>query len=381
MMPRPPSRRLLQAIGRTAVVLCLLALALTASGCTRPQAQPHYTYTIPERLDDGWEVSSLAAEGIDTPTIVRLTEQIEQDEYNAVHGCLIVKNGLLVYEEYFHGFRREKLHRLYSVTKSVTSALIGIAIDRGQIGGVDETVVSFFPEYVDEGWDHAKDAITLEHLLTMTAGLKYDEHSYAYSDPRNSHTQMTEARDWMRWTLEQPLVARPGTRFAYSTGNSQLFSGIIHKATGLYANQFAEECLFAPLGIQDYFWTIGGNFPATGGSNGGLKLCARDMAKFGYVYLTGGRWKGVQVVPEEWVEESLVSRIQAWGGAQYGYQWWIHRSRVAGTEIDWFAAHGHGDQLIALFPSLDLVVVLTCGNEQSPAPVDNAVLAIAEAAS
>jgi CubicO group peptidase (beta-lactamase class C family) len=365
---------------RTAVSLLLLAAVLAFSACAVPQIASRLDPQAPPRLDDGWQVSSLSAEGIDATAVARLEERIQEGAYNHVHSCLIVKNGALVYEQYFGGFRREKTHRLYSVTKSVTSALMGIAIDRGYIASVEQPVIYYFPEYAGENWDERKNAITLQHLLSMTSGLQYDENSYPYSDPRNSHTQMSASRDWMAWALAQPLVSEPGTRFSYSTANSHLFSGIIHKSTGLYANQFAEEYLFGPLGITDYFWMIGDSYPATGGSNGGLKLRPRDMAKLGYVYLNGGRWKGEQVVPEAWVAESFQPRVRAWGTARYGYQWWIHRSRVSGEEIEWVAAAGYGGQYIALFPSLDMVVVLTCGNEQTPAQEDDVILAIASAA-
>jgi CubicO group peptidase (beta-lactamase class C family) len=364
----------------TAVSLLLLAALVACGACTVPQVACRFDYQAPPELDDGWRVSSLSAEGIDAAAIARLEERIQDGDFNDVHSCLIVKNGVLVYDKYFGGIRRETLHRLYSVTKSVTSALIGIAIDQGYIASVEQPVIAYFPEYVDENWNPRKNGITLQHLLSMTSGLQYDENSYPYSDERNSHTQMTATRDWMAWALAQPLIAEPGTRFIYSTANSHLFSGIIHRTTGLYANQFAEEYLFGPLGIVDYFWTIGDGYPATGGSFGGLKLRPRDMGKFGYVYLNGGRWQGQQIVPEAWVAESFVPRIEAWGADRYGYQWWIHRSRVSKSELEWFAARGYGGQFIALFPSLDMVVVLTCGNEQTPSREEDVILAIAAAA-
>ena len=377
---RPRCTNFLLRSGAARAVALLLAAVLATGGCALPRVQGRHLYEIPEQLDDGWDVSSLATEGMDVATIGQVVERIESGRYGRVHSLLIVKNDALVYEGHFGGFRRDTLHRLYSVTKSVTSALVGIAIDKGYINGVDEPAISFFPEYVDEAWDHRKDAITLQHLLTMSAGLQYDEQSYPYRDSRNSHTQMTAAYDWMKWTLKEPLVAEPGTRFAYSTGNTHLFSGILQKTTGMYASQFAEEHLFGPLGISDYYWYIGDGFPAAGGSFGGLKLRPRDMAKFGYVYLTGGRWKGVQVVPAEWVRESFVPRITAWWDSQYGYYWWIHSDQVSGREINWFAARGYGDQFICLFPSLDMVVVITCGNEAVASRVEEAIMTIVEAA-
>ncbi len=372
--------RIDQGKSRAMTSLLVLALILVATGCSAVQREAAYPYELPEQLEDGWEVSSLAAEGIDVRPIEQLTQRIEEGRYEYVHSCLIVKNGKLVFERYFRGQRRDMAHRLYSVTKSFASALVGIGIDQGLIGGVEEALVSYFPEYVGEGWDPRKNAITLQHLLMMASGLQYDEGSYPYSDVRNSYTQMTSTSDWMKWGLEQPLLAEPGTVFNYSSANTHLFAGIIHKTSGVHADEFAEEYLFEPLGIESYFWYAGDGHPTVSGAHGGLKLRPRDMAKFGFMYLNGGRWNGVQVVPEEWVRESFVPRIHAWGSTEYGYQWWIQRDRLGGREVEWFSARGYGEQYIALFPSLDLVVVMTAGNETSPGGVEEAILTIAQAA-
>jgi CubicO group peptidase (beta-lactamase class C family) len=364
------------------VLTAMLALGVfLASGCGVLQRQGPHSYQLPEQLDDGWGVSSLAAEGIDVRAVEQLTQRIDEGRYNYVHSCLVVRNGKLVYERYFRGQRRDISHRLYSVTKSFTSALVGIAIDKGLIGGVEETVVSYFPEYVGEGWDKRKDAITLQHLLMMASGLRFDEGSHPYGDVRNSYTQMTSTSDWMKWGLDEPLVAEPGTVFNYSSANTHLFAGIIHKTSGVHADEFAREHLFAPLGIESYFWYAGDGHPTVSGAHGGLKLRPRDMAKFGYMYLSNGRWKGVQVVPQEWVRESFVPRIHVRGSTEYGYQWWIQRERLGGMEIQWFSARGYGEQYIALFPALDLVVVITAGNEASAGGVQEVILAIARAAS
>jgi CubicO group peptidase (beta-lactamase class C family) len=377
---RITSSRLCLRIARVAAVTLLLAALLLASGCDLLRPYYRFARQKPEQLADGWEVSSLAAEAIHAAAIAQLEAQIEDGAYGYVHSCLVVKNGKLVYEKYFSGQRRDLLHRLYSVTKSFTSALVGIALEQGHIGSVQETAVSYFPEYVDRDWDERKNAITLQNLLTMASGLQYDEGSYPYGDSRNSYTQMTSAKDWMEWTLDQPLVAEPGSRFAYSSGNTHLFAGILFKTTGLHADEFAEEYLFAPLGIDQYFWYAGDAFPTVSGAHGGLKLRPRDMAKFGYMYLNGGRWKGVQVVPEEWVAESFAPRIQSWGDWQYGYQWWIRTDRISGQEVSSFAARGYGDQYITLVPSLDMVVVITGGNEGLSYPVESVVRTIVQAA-
>ena len=364
---------------RLALAVLLLTAALVAGAC-RPSAPAGLAYEKPEQLDDGWEVSSLAEEGLDGRKIAELTERVEKGRYGLVHSCLIVRHGRLVYERYFRGYRRDTLHNLYSVTKSVTSALVGIALEKGYIPNLQDPVVSYFPEYADGNWDQRKNAITLEHLLMMASGLQYNENPLPYSNARNSHTQMTGSADWMKWALEQPLLVEPGTQFNYSSANTHLFSGILYKTTGRYADELAEEYLFGPLGIANYFWYVGDGFPATSGANGGLQLRPRDMAKFGTMYLQGGRWKGQQVVPQAWVEESLKPRLAAWSGSQYGYQWWIHPYAVGGQAGTWFAARGYGDQLIGLFPALDMVVVFACGNEGRVGGLDDAVLRIVAAA-
>jgi len=365
---------------RPALTLIVLAAVLLCGGCDLATVLSPQVQAIPEQIGDGWEARPMRSVGLDPLQVAELVEEIEEGQYGKVHSCLIVKNGALVLEEYFNGYDRDLVHRMYSMTKSVTSALVGIAIGDGLIDGVDEKVIQFFPEYVDDDWDARKDQITLKHLLMMSAGLQYDEHTYPYGDHRNSHAQMSASDDWMEWVLTQPMVAEPGTEFAYSTGNSFLFSRILCEATGVPATVFAEQRLFGPLGIEDYYWAEHDGWPSTGGSSGGLYLRPRDLAKFGQMYLDGGKWKGKQIVPEDWVVESLAPRIDAWWDGQYGYQWWLFDSQVGDQIISWFAARGYGDQLIAVFPSLDLVVVFTSGNESDEVFFDEAALSVAQAA-
>lgn len=359
-------------------IVLLLAALLGATACTRSD-EPPLASERPEALDDGWAVSTLSDEGLDARQVAAVEKRTKDGDYGQVHSCLIVRHGKLVYERYFHGFRRDSLHRLYSVTKSVTSALVGIAIEQGLVGGVDDQAISYFPEYRDAAWDPRKDAITLGHLLTMSSGLQYDEWSYPYGDERNSYAQMTASPDWIRWGLEQPLVAEPGARFNYNSANTHVFAGILYHTSGQQAAQFAQQRLFAPLGISDTFWYTGDGLTAVSGANGGLMLRARDMAKFGYLYLQGGRWNGQQVVPRAWVEESVRPHITIGSGAEYGYFWWIHRMTAGRRTVQWFAGRGYGDQIIAVFPELDLVVVMTCGNESAGGGIDDAVERIARA--
>ena len=266
------------------------------------------------------------------------------DGYKNIKSLLIAKDGKLVVEEYYPpGDEREQMFKrfapqeLTSATKSVTSVLIGIAIDQHLIKSVDEKAASFFPECADIFVDADKAKIRLRDLLTMQAGLSWDEWTYPYSDARNSHIQMLRSNDPIRFVFEQPVVAPAGTKFAYSSGNSIVLGRIISKVTGKRVEKFAEQFLFNPLGITDFYW---GKYPGeilqTGG---GLFLRPRDIAKIGSLFLDHGRWRGHQIVSESWVRESTEDQV---GAAQipkaaeadgYGYQWWISSFKARRTEL------------------------------------------------
>jgi CubicO group peptidase (beta-lactamase class C family) len=213
--------------------LCLLvglgsAAAVAAAGSVG-ETETTYDYSPPEQLDDGWKVSTLEAEGIDTETIELLTGRIHNNKYKHIYSMAIVKNGALVHEAYFNGRDRDSRIKIHSITKSVTSMLIGIAIANGKIGGLDETVMTYLPDcekYVD---DPRKNAITLEHILTLKTGWKWDEKSAIYDDPTNSHYWMEESDDWLQYVIEQPIENEPGERFVYNTGAVHLCSPVSSK--------------------------------------------------------------------------------------------------------------------------------------------------------
>jgi CubicO group peptidase (beta-lactamase class C family) len=323
-----------------------------------------YWYAMPQETGDGWETGHLSDFGFDLEPIGELLARVEDGTYPNVHGVVIARNGVLLLEEYFPGytaegvyvrFERETLHRCYSVTKSVNGALIGIAIDEGLINDVEQPISSYLPEYGDIFEDPDKDLLRLHDLLTMSAGLQWDELTYPYGDPRNSHYGLRQSSDPVRYTLEQPVVAEPGALFAYNSGLSLTLGKMLENAAGQRPDRYAEGRLFASLGITDYSWDLwtGGTTLNTGG---GLSLRPRDMAKFGQLYLNGGRWGGVQIVSEAWVSESVRSHTQyLW----YGYQWW--RARFE-TDIQAYMGIGWGGQYVFVIPDLDLVVVLNGGN-------------------
>lgn len=359
-MKRTPLRALLS------VLLCLI-LVLSCS--------PAQECRIPEQTSDGWQTASLDEVGIDEKALGRLIDSIDRGEYENIHSILIVKDGRLVFEEYFSGytwnyehpehkgtltdFGIDTTHNLASVTKSVTSALVGIAMDHGFIQGVDQRVFDFFPEYADLS-DERKDRLTLEHLLTMTSGLEWNEMAIPYSNRTNDLVQLFWVLDPIEYILAKDAINEPGSKWYYCGGGTNLLGEVIREATGLRMDDFAEKYLFGPLGITNYEWDhINADMIH---ASGNLKLRPRDMAKLGYLFLNGGVWEGEPIVSREWVEESTKKHVTRSSSAGYGYQWWLLTYRVNSMSVDAFHADGWGGQRIIVFPSLDMVVVFTGGN-------------------
>jgi len=336
----------------------------------------HYQHIVPEKTNDGWETASLNSVNLDASLINELFERISDQNYKNIHSVLLVKNGKLVVEEYFSGqdskgqyqtFTRDTLHEMHSATKSVNSILIGIAIDQHLIRGVDEKISGFFPEYSDIFTNKEKDAIRLKDLLSMTAGLSWDEWTYPDTDPRNDLAMMAGKADFFRYVLERPAATTPGTKFVYNSGLSLMLGEIIYKASGLKADKFAERHLFSPLGITNYSWGKAPNGVVN--TLGGLALRPRDMAKIGCLFLNGGRWQGKQIVSEKWVAESTkqqigASQLPTWFLADgYGYQWWLGSFHARGQVVESYSARGKGGQFIIVFPTLQMVAVFTGWND------------------
>jgi CubicO group peptidase (beta-lactamase class C family) len=366
-------------------MLCLILLCFIPLVSCRPA----YTYQVPEDSGDGWQTASLDDVGLDEELLAKAVARIRNGTYQNVHGIAIVKDDRLVFEEYFSGhkwsyeadehkglyikFDANTLHNLASVTKSVTSALVGIAIDLGFIEGVEARAFDFFPEHADLR-DETKDGITLWHLLTMTSGLEWNEGEYGYKDRRNDLIQLWYVPDPVKYILAKPAIAESGKKWYYSGGNTNLLGEIIKKTTGQRMDVFANEHLFAPLGITSYEWDhINADVIH---ASGNLQLRPRDMAKFGSLYLNDGVWQGKQIVSTEWVQHS--TQIQAsLPGRQstegYGYQWWVGTYYLGSTPVPAFYAAGWGGQQIVVFSDLDMVVVFTGGNYVDPSPVNEII--------
>lgn len=318
------------------------------------------------------EVNSLQAAGMDTLPIENMIRAVNNNDYPNIHSVLIARNKKLIFERYFAGkdenfgvnlgivnHTKETLHDIRSISKSVTSACIGLAFSQGLLTNVDQNIFDFFPDYniYNTG---SKSQITIKHLLTMTTGMEWDE-SMSYTDPLNAEIQMTNATDPVEFVLSRPMIAPPGQLFNYNGGATHLLAAIIKKVSGKEINDFAKEFLFTPLGINHFVWN---KYSKSGqpAAASGLRLRSGDLMNFGLLYADGGRWMNTQVIPTSWTNETFESHINRPAGA-YGYQFFIMpHFTSSGRTIKLVAAIGNGDQRIFIDHENDLVVVVTAGN-------------------
>jgi CubicO group peptidase (beta-lactamase class C family) len=331
-----------------------------------------WAYEPPQETDDGWETAELADVGISLAPIAGLMKRLRGLPDTLVHGILIIKDRKLVFEEYLTGikyvgtetiqFGRDTTHNIASITKTVTSALLGVAIESGLIESVDLPAYTLFPE-IDAFQSDGKDEITLEHLITMSSGLEWNQNAYDLRDPRNDLVLFYTAPDPIEFYVSRPLIAAPGSYFAYSEASINVVARGIERVSGVDLDDFAQEFLFSPLGISDVRWLKIRNDTWVWAS-GNLEMRPRDMAKWGQLYLDGGVWDGQQVLSREWVEAST-SPFYSWpGGSGYGYAWWLG-SLDSGLPAFW--GSGLGQQKIYVVPDVALVVVITGGSYWVPA--------------
>jgi CubicO group peptidase (beta-lactamase class C family) len=322
-----------------------------------------------------WRRATPEQVGLDAGRIAGLVGRIRGNQIPSIHSLLVVRQGYLAVEEYFNGSTAESVHTLQSVTKSVTSLLLGIAVDQGAVASVDRPVIGFFPEYSDlRNLDERKRAMTLRDILTMRTGLDWSEDPYEGSPLQALNATRTE---WIRFVLDWPMREAPGTRFEYNSGGVIVLGGVIYNTTGLVADEFARRNLFDPIGVGPATWYTGGpnGLPHMGG---GLNLRAKDMARLGYLVLRGGRWGARQVISPAWLAASLapaVLRPRTFAGfpVDYGFLWWLlpldgHGPTGAGNETIYTASGAQG-QWIFVIPKHDLVIVVTAGTPQFDAPV------------
>jgi CubicO group peptidase (beta-lactamase class C family) len=342
--------------------------------------------------DSEWPAVKPAAVGLDAAVLASLDADIAAGQYGLVDSLLIIRDGKRALArayahdygkiygqlagnegplnhdvngpynyfstEYHPYYRHTSLHTMQSVSKTVTSITIGIAIGRNKFpADLDAPILKYFDEYRIANMDERKKRVTLRNLLTMTAGFEWNE-DLPYNDPKNSCDVMEANYDWVQYVINQSMAAEPGKVFTYSSGVTQLLSHIFKKATGKNVDDYAAKYLFQPLGIPYHWKHTPTGLPDT---EGGVYLSPASLAKIGFLFLKNGKWQGQQIVPADWVKASLTSAITVqdeghrWG---YGFQWWLQPWGKSPEKSAW-AARGLGGQELRVVPEYNLIVVFT----------------------
>ena len=340
------------------LVIAIVLLILPAIPSSGPSIEDLLAVDFTPLAREDWEISTPEAQGLDPMLVAEAYYNAAERE--TIYSLLVIKDGYLIAEDYFNEGSIDQKDRLQSVTKSYTSALVGIALEQGYLSSVDQKMLDFFPEVTDQITDPRKEQITIRDLLQMRSGYPWEETDPALWDGLLSghYPPLIE---------EFTLITDPGTEFHYSNLSSNWLGIIVDRATGTNLKSYAEENLFLPLGVEAGEWGM----DAEGHNNGcgDLHLTARDAARFGLLYLNDGKHEGKQIVPADWVHDSLQrysEDINVTGGfpanwglsfrdVGYGYQWWSARIGEHHFDLAW----GHGGQLIVLLDKLDMVVVVT----------------------
>jgi CubicO group peptidase (beta-lactamase class C family) len=301
------------------------------------------------------EISTPEKEGLDALLLLKSDDAIRKN-LPSVLSFMVVRHGRIVYEKYYQGNDKDSPVVVYSITKSVVSALTGIAIREGYLPCVDRKLTAIFPQYFADNTDLRKKEITLKHLLTMTGGLEPADVTFEV---------WGKSSDCCKYVIDRRLTDKPGEKFEYNSGLTHVLAVALAKTTGMTIKAFADKYLFGPMGITNYTWQRDRQGYYTGGW--GLRLMPRDMAKFGYLYLMNGIYEGRQLVPQQWVKESVSAHSYPDKTVAYGYCWWLDilKDSVHNVEYNSFFALGYGGQFIWVVPELDIITVITV-KEESP---------------
>lgn len=359
---------------------------------------------------DNWQLAQPATVSLSEEALESIHQDIDSGRYGYIDAFLVARQGKLVFEQYYEHdypsiyrqeaatpgalvvndpsgpynyfnpwwhpyYRNTALHSMQSVTKSVVSALVGIALSRGEFPDLDTPVLQFFDETVVENVDGRKRDMTLRDLLTMSDGLLWDE-SLPYNDPDNSFATMAKAHNWVQYILDLPMGNEPGNVFNYNSGAALILGHIFRLATGTDIEEYAVEHLFTPLGIDDYYWD---RTPyGLTDTQEGLYISARSLAKFAQLFLQKGRWQDEQVIPATWVEESTAPHYSTGKSDDeaYGYLWWSQPYKFMGKKVRAHFGKGFGGQRPIFLPDLNMVIVLTGWNILPGQPFLHAMKAV-----
>ena len=320
------------------VIVVLLFIFLTF-GKASAESQPYWP-------SGAWRTSSPESQGINSEVLVDMLSRLALYP-NTIDSVTIIRNGYIVLDAYFYPFKKDKAHIIHSCTKSITSTLIGIAIDKGLIKDVHQRLLGFFPETTPANLTKDKESISLENILTMATGLECRD---TYKDRWQGLRKMWQSSDWTQYMLDLSMNEPPGQNFEYCNGATYLLSAIIQKTTGMRSYKFAMNNLFTPIGITNVKWET--NPQGIDVGYGKMWLKPHDMAKFGWLFLKKGKWQGNTIISEEWVEKATKGYLNSNIFDKYGYQWWVDNA-------GYYAAVGYGGQRIFVIPKHNMVVVFT----------------------
>ncbi|WP_029272902.1 serine hydrolase [Flavobacterium sp. KJJ] len=301
----------------------------------------------------------------------QMTDSIVNNYYSEIHSVLIAKDNQLLYEHYFNGYTKDSLHDTRSSFKSITSLLVGIAVDKGFIKDINQKVYEFFPEYPSLKTDPLKKLLTIKNLLEMKSGFDCEE----FNDTKDCEDTMSLSKDWVKYALNIPMKDKPGEVWAYTSVNPMILSGILKKTTKMSVKDFAKKYLFEPLGISSYRWTVDPSGNAM--TAGSFYIRPFDMLKIGELVNNKGVYNGKQIISKKWIEQSTVcdiaipdfsymksskSKIGIPQPAYYGYYWYRETIKTRDLEENVLFASGNGGQYIFIIENLNLTVVFTQGN-------------------
>lgn len=331
-----------------------IVLSAICAGCDKePQEIPFEPFV--------WETSTPVAQGMN-PSILD-SASIYASQYGFIDGMLVIRNSKIVAEAYYNGFTSETPHNIMSVSKSMLSAITGLVLYGEYDLDLNDRMLDYFPQYVTPELDPRKLDITIEHLLTMRMGIQGEA-----TDNYRAYWELHNSDNWIRSTIEYPLVSDPGETMRYNTFITHLLSGVITKATGQGTDEFGEKYLFTLMGIDIDYWEKDPQGICFGGNS--MYVTPREMAVLGLLYLQNGMLNGKQIIPQEWVEHSLSPSTSlthpnewgSWKNYNYAYLWWLGQF----SDVDSFMGYGYGGQFVIVFPSLNLIVVTTAKNDVPP---------------
>lgn len=338
-------------LSRKPLIAALATLLLSACAANSPPP--------PIAQDDPLPTASLADVGLSADYLQQLDADLAEVENHQLHAILVARQGQLVYERYYNGYSADTPHDLRSVTKSITALLTGMAVDDGAILNIDQPMMRYLGEAYPQVDDKAD--ISLRHLLTMSSGLDCDDRD---RQSRGQEDRIYRQRDWVGYFLALDAVAPPGQHSAYCTGGVIALGRVLTEATGQPVDRYAQQRLFAPLGIRNLRWArFDGDTQVDSG--GHLLLTPRALIKIGQLILQQGQWQGEQLISPAWISAATTPQVQV-DGTPYGYLWWLHEVDYGLQPVRVIAARGNGGQTLFIAPQFDLVAVFTAGYYNSP---------------